>query len=45
MKPMAWRAMLSEENSADKMPKKTVKKWKKKDRQAAKKQIRKEKNG
>lgn len=33
------RSLQSEAMSLDKMPKKTVKKWKKKDRQKAKKEI------
>jgi hypothetical protein len=43
MKPLGFRAMLKEQNNADRMPKKSVRKWKKKDRQKAKKQIREEK--
>lgn len=41
MKPLSFKAINCEAMSADKMPKKTVKKWKKKDRQDAKRRIRK----
>jgi hypothetical protein len=42
MKPLAWKAVYKEENGLDKMPKKSIKKWKKKDRQAGKKDIKNE---
>lgn len=44
MKPLGHRSLYKEENSLDKTPKKSVKKWKKKDRQAAKKNIKKQKD-
>lgn len=39
MRPLSFRAMWKEANSSDKMPKKKIKKWKKKARQIAKKDI------
>lgn len=41
MKPMSWKSLWKEANSLDKNPKKSIKKYKKKERQAAKKLIRK----
>lgn len=38
---MSFKAIKHEANSQDRMPKKSVKKWKKKERQKAKKEIRK----
>ena len=38
------RSMYKEANSLDKMPKKSIRKWKKKSRQKAKKDIRKQLN-
>lgn len=42
MRPLGFPAIYQEANDRDKMPKKTIKKWKKKARQKAKKHIRKE---
>lgn len=42
MKPMSWKSQYTHEMCADKMPKKSIKKWKKSERQKAKKQIKKE---
>lgn len=39
MRPMAWKSLWKEATDRDKMPKKSVKKWKKKERQKAKKDI------
>lgn len=39
MKPLSYREFWKESNSADKNPKKSIKKWKKKSRQQAKKEI------
>jgi hypothetical protein len=41
MKPLSFKAITAEENGLDKMPKKKVKKWRAKSRQAAKKEIKK----
>lgn len=45
MKPLSHKEMCKECNSLDKNPKKSIKKWKKKARQLAKKLIRKESSG
>ena len=42
MKPLGFRSIMKEENSADKMPKKTIRKWKRKARQTDKRVIVKE---
>ena len=44
MKPLGFRAMIKEANSVDKIPKKSVKKWKKKERQLVKKVIKNERS-
>lgn len=44
MKNSYKRSLQAEQWQADQMPKKTIKKWKKKDRQLAKKIIKKEKD-
>lgn len=45
MKPLSHREIWKESNSNDKMPKKSVRKWKKKARQKAKKDINLNKDG